>query len=288
MFVKSNQLIELLPYYINKLSAVYPDSEIENIFYVVCDYKHGFSKIDINLLKPQLSESELLLHRQIVKRLESGEPIQHIIGEIEFYGLPFKVNANVLIPRPETEELVNLILNQIENKAKVLNIIDIGTGSGCIPISLKKHLSQSKIYGLDVSKKAIKTAQLNAQLNNVTVTFIEENILTANLSNLPQFDIIISNPPYVLESDKQKMDKNVLEFDPHLALFVADADPLLFYKKIVKLAVNTLKPMGMLFFEIHENYGLDTEKLLQKNGFTNTKIVKDMQNKDRMVWGKRQ
>jgi len=286
MFVKSNQLIELLPYYKDKLNAIYPDSEIENIFYMVCDYKHGFSKVDIKITNPQLSESELLLHRQIVKRLETGEPIQHIIGEVEFYGFPFHVDTNVLIPRPETEELVDLILSQIKDKSKALNIIDIGTGSGCIPICLKKHLPNAKIYGLDVSQTALEVAQKNVQLNNVDITLVSQNILTTNLSDLPQFDIIVSNPPYVLKSDKQKMNKNVLNFDPHLALFVDDSDPLLFYKRIVKLAVNKLKHKGILFFEIHENYGIETQELLQKNGFIKTVIVKDMQGKDRMVWGK--
>ena len=193
------------------------------------------------------------------------------------------MNSDVLIPRPETEELVDLILS--ESKNEKLNILDIGTGTGCIPISLKYSLSNATVTSIDVSTGALETAKKNSCLNNVDILFLEKDILIADLSNLPQQDIIVSNPPYVLESDKKIMSQNVLEFDPHLALFVDDSTPLLFYKRITELAKSKLNIGGKLYFEIHENFGSETENLLIENGFKNIKIVKDMQGKDRMVIG---
>jgi len=284
MFVTTNNLIDLIPYYKSKLGEVYEESEIENIFYLICDYTHNLSKIDIRISNTKLSESELLIHRSYVKRLLTNEPVQHIIGETEFYGLPFFVNQNVLIPRPETEELIDLILTSTKNSD--LNILDIGTGTGCIPITLKSNLPLTKVTAIDISEKALDTATKNATLNKVDIQFIQKDILTEDLNDLPLFDIIISNPPYVLESDKLKMSKNVLDFDPALALFVEDTNPLLFYKRITKLATNKLTPNGQLFFEIHENFGKETEQLLIDSGFIGTRIIKDMQGKDRIVYGK--
>ncbi len=283
MFVNTNKLIDLLPYYKEKLAPIYPNSEIESIFYTICDYKHNLQKIDVKFSDNHLSESELLSHRNIVKRLQNHEPVQHITGEVEFYGLPFMVNSDVLVPRPETEELVDLILNKTEDTK--LNILDIGTGSGCIPISLKTNLNQATVTAIDISEKALETASKNANLNNVDIAFVEKDILNKDLSDLPKQDIIISNPPYVLESDKQQMSKNVLDFDPHLALFVDDSTPLLFYKRITELAKLNLNPGGKLYFEIHENFGKETEDVLKENGFTNTRIIKDLQGKDRIVCG---
>jgi release factor glutamine methyltransferase len=283
MFVNTNKLFDLLPYYKEKLNTFYPDSEIENIFYIVCDYKHDLKKFEVKFSGAQLSESELLIHRDIIKRLQTHEPIQHIIGKVEFYGLPFLVNSNVLIPRPETEELVDLILADTKNSN--LNILDIGTGSGCIPISLKVNLPLANLTGLDISENVLETAKKNATLNNVEVDFLETNILNSDLSNLPKQDIIISNPPYVLESDKKQMSENVLDFDPHLALFVDDNNPLLFYKCITELAKLNLNKGGRLYFEIHENFGKETQSLLTENGFVNTKVIKDLQGKDRIVSG---
>lgn len=283
MFVTTNNLIDLLPYYKTKLVDIYEDNEIENIFYVICDYKHNLSRIDVKISNTLLSESELLMHRACIKRLLTNEPIQHIIGETEFYGLSFLVNQDVLIPRPETEELIDFILSTTKNSA--FTILDIGTGTGCIPITLKSNLPLTKVSAIDISEKALETAIKNARLNKVNVNFSHKDILTNNLTDLPQFDIIISNPPYVLESDKLKMNKNVLDFDPELALFVADENPLLFYKRITTLAVEKLNKNGRLFFEIHENFGKETKQLLINAGFTNVNIINDMQGKNRIVWG---
>jgi len=283
MFVNSNLLIDVLPYYLDKLKAVYPQKEIENIFYMVCDFKYGLSKVQVKLSDKRLSESELLMHRSIIKRLLNHEPIQQIIGEVEFYGLPFKVNKDVLIPRPETEELVDLIIQQHDTKRPT--ILDIGTGSGCIPISLKHNIPESKVYALDVSEKALIVAKENAKINAVDITFVLADILTEDLKTLPQFDIIVSNPPYVLESDKLQMSQNVLNFDPHLALFVDDETPLLFYKRIVFLSKHLLKPNGKLYFEIHELLGEEVKTLMENHHFKNVNLLKDMQGKDRMVFG---
>ena len=285
MFVNSNQLTDLLPYYLDKLASIYPEKEIENVFYTVCDYKHHLTKIEVKMSGKRLTESELLMHRAIIKRLLHHEPIQHIIGEVEFYGLPFKVNKDVLVPRPETEELVDLIIHK--NKLNAPSILDIGTGSGCIPISLKYNIKNATVYGIDVCKKALNVAKQNAFNNKVDVNFILANVLTDVLSTLPQMDIMVSNPPYVLESDQQQMSDNVLKFEPHLALFVDDNDPLLFYNRIVYLSQYLLKPSGQLYFEIHEKFGKDVQLLMQNNGFKNVKVIKDLQGKNRMVLGER-
>jgi release factor glutamine methyltransferase len=285
MFVKSNKLFELLSYYKEKLEGIYPVSEIESIFYLVCDYKHAKSRLDVKISGCQLSESELLMHRNIVKRLLNNEPIQHIIGEVEFYGLPFTVSKDVLIPRPETEELVDLIIGEYTNSE--VSILDIGTGTGCIPVSLKKNIPNSIVTSIDVSKEALAVAVKNAKLNEVEVSFELRDVLSDDLKNIKGVDIIVSNPPYVLESDKNKMTKTVLDFDPHLALFVDDLTPLVFYEKITAIAGGKLKSGGKLYFEIHENFGTETEKILKLNGFINTKIIKDLQNKDRFVVGQK-
>ncbi|MGV6861741.1 MAG: peptide chain release factor N(5)-glutamine methyltransferase [Putridiphycobacter sp.] len=281
MFVKSNKLVDLLPYYLDKLDGIYGKKEIENIFYLVCDYKHQLSKVEVRMSSKKLSESELLLHRNIVKRLQKHEPIQHILGIVEFYGCPFKVNGDVLIPRPETEELVDLILNDLKNKQ--LNVLDIGTGSGCIPICLKKNNKNLKVSAVDISDSALEVARQNAKLNQVEIDFYQADVLKSELDFITQQDVIISNPPYVLDRDKKNMAQNVLNFDPHLALFVDDKTPLLFYKRIVYLAQKILNPSGIIYFEIHEEFGEAIYQLLQENGFTGVKIIKDLQGKDRMA-----
>ena len=283
MFVTSNKIEALLPYYIDKLKGIYPESEIKNLFYYMCYFTFGIEKIEIKYSEHRLSESELLIQRAYVKRLLNHEPIQHIIEVCEFYGLNFKVNSNTLVPRPETEELVDLILN--ENSNTNLNVLDIGTGSGCIPISLKHMRNNWEIIGLDISSDALKMAKLNAQSNHVSVNFMNCDILHNTPPLTEPLDIIISNPPYVLESDKKEMSPNVLQYDPHLALFVPNDNPLLFYIKIAELSKNLLKPLGKLYFEIHEKYGQDVIQLLLENGFETVKVHQDLQGKDRMVSG---
>jgi len=281
MFVSSNKIADLLPYYQVKLKNLYPENEIDSLFYFMCYFLFKLEKHAVKFSDLRLSESELLAQRQIVKRLQNSEPIQHITGYTEFYNLTLKVTADTLIPRPETEELVDLILN--ENANLDLQVLDIGTGSGCIPISLKRNRSNWTVSGLDISGEALKVAISNADYNQVNISWIQNDILTNKLQE--SYDIIVSNPPYVLESDKAEMNPNVLAFDPHLALFVSDEDPLLFYKRILELCQSHLNPNGKIYFEIHEKYGNEIKKLLESNYFHQVNVIKDLQGKDRMVTG---
>jgi release factor glutamine methyltransferase len=216
--------------------------------------------------------------------LKNEIPIQYLLGKTSFYGLDFEVNPAVLIPRPETEELVDWIISydQIHKSTKPLRILDIGTGSGCIAISLAKNIPNSQVFAIDVSEKALATAQKNAEINNVKVAFLEENILeTDDLEQ--QFDIIVSNPPYVRQLEKQEIKKNVLDNEPHLALFVEDNDALVFYRKIAELAQKNLLPNGQLFFEINQYLGKEMMELLEKMGFKNIELRKDIYGNDRMI-----
>lgn len=237
-----------------------------------------------------LTEREILELENIQKRLLNYEPWQHITGFADFYGLKFQVSPNVLVPRPETEELVALILENVKPKQRIL---DIGTGSGCIPITLKKKHDHLEVFGLDVSEAALKIARKNAEWNKVEINWRQANILEKSEWNKvgaeqleEKFDIIVSNPPYVLESDKSEMHRNVLEFDPELALFVADETPLLFYNAIADFALQYLKPNGQLFFEIHQDFGQEMVDLLKQKGFVKVVLEKDLFENDRIVFGK--
>jgi release factor glutamine methyltransferase len=280
MFASTNKLFDLLPYFKKKLGALYSDREVENIFYWVCEDRFDLPKFEVRMSEKRLSESEMLAMRSIVKRLEKQEPVQYILGTTEFYNCKIKVNVNTLIPRPETEELVDWVLENIPKDSVVL---DIGTGSGCIPIALKKADNSLSVSGLDVSAEAIEMAKESARLNAVKVYFLQMDILNPDLMQLNMYDIIVSNPPYVLESDKEKMNDNVLAFEPHLALFVADHEPLLFYKAIAQIGLAKLKPNGFLFFEIHEDFGAETSEMLEQLGYKNIELKQDMQGKDRMI-----
>jgi len=232
------------------------------------------------------SEEEMVLWNSILEPLKLEIPIQYLLGKTSFYGLDFEVNDDVLIPRPETEELVEWIIkgNSNTERFKDLKILDIGTGSGCIAISLAKNIPNAKVYAIDVSEKALATAKKNAVINQVDVAFITQNILeTADLNQ--QFDIIVSNPPYVRNLEKQEIKKNVLNNEPHLALFVEDDDALIFYKKIAALAQKNLLENGQLFFEINQYLGKDMVALLEKTNFKNIELRKDIYGNDRMIRG---
>ncbi len=276
------QLLEFKNIFFKELSDVYPQTEIQSFFNILIEFKLNLSRIEL-ALQPDfnIDKNELDFLQKALLNLKKQIPIQYIIGETEFYGLPFIVNKNVLIPRPETEELVSWILTSTPLSDQI-KILDIGTGSGCIPISLAKNLPNAEIYALDISKEALKIAKKNALKNNVTIHFIEADILTLN--ELPQhFDIIISNPPYVRELEKEQMHQNVLANEPHLALFVENENPLLFYDKIAELAKKYLTKSGKLFFEINQYLGNETIELLQSKGFKNIQLKKDIFEVDRMV-----
>ncbi|MFE3871773.1 peptide chain release factor N(5)-glutamine methyltransferase [Flavobacterium sp. ZS1P70] len=271
--------------FIQELTSIYDAGEAESFFYLILEKKNNLKRIDL-ALRPDLefSQEEILVWNSILEQLKKEIPIQYLLGKTSFYGLDFEVNENVLIPRPETEELVEWILsnNRISHESKNLKILDIGTGSGCIAISLAKNIPNSEVYAIDVSEKALATAKKNAELNKVKVTFINQNILeTKDL--LQQFDIIVSNPPYVRNLEKEEIKKNVLDNEPHLALFVEDNDALIFYKKIAELAQKNLSEQGQLFFEINQYLGKEMINLLEKMNFKNIELRKDIYGNDRMI-----
>ena len=269
------------------LLAIYPKTEIDSFFFILIEEKLKLQRID-TVLKPDflITNKNLTDLKNIVKRLQKEEPVQYILGNTEFYGLPFLVNKNTLIPRTETEELVAWVLYEIKvlanNKITEPSILDIGTGTGCIPISLAKNLTSLNISAIDISPEALLIAKQNAILNKVTIEFIELDIL--NTESLPQeYDVIISNPPYVRELEKEEIKNNVLENEPHLALFVEDENPLIFYNKIADLAKQQLSKNGMLFFEINQYLGKETVNMLVKKGFKNIQLKKDLFGNDRMI-----
>jgi len=268
------------------LSELYPSEEIQSFFNILSTEYLNLSRIEI-ALKPEKAVSDEMVEefQKAILRLKNFEPIQYIVGETEFYGLPFKVNRHTLIPRPETEELVEWIISGqklITNNPKSITILEVGTGSGCIAISLAKNLPNSRIFALDVSVEALKIARENAEINEVEIEFFQTDILT--VEDLPkQFDIIVSNPPYVRELEKELMQQNVLRYEPESALYVANEDPLVFYRVISKLAKNHLKPNGTLFFEINEYLATEMIALLKSEGFQNIEINKDIFGKDRML-----
>lgn len=268
------------------LTAVYNAQETEAITLMVLTEITNASKATIKAFP----ENELTLTQQeeannILTQLKTGKPLQYAIGYTEFYGLKFMVNPAVLIPRPETEELVQWVLDTVTDKNS--SVLDIGTGSGCIAISLKKKLPDAPVSAIDISADALSTAKENAQLNQVEINFIEADILNINSEiEILKFEIIISNPPYVTLDDKKQMHTNVTDFEPHTALFVPQDDPLIFYKAIANFAAKSLADTGLLFFEINENLGKETVTLLERKGFKNIELRQDMSGRDRMIKAK--
>lgn len=286
--------------FLEELSPLYDEKEIESFFYIVLESFHKKKRIDLALNPAmEMDAIELLRWESVLSDLKKQKPIQYILGETEFYGLSFLVNENTLIPRPETEELVEWIISDNEefqqvqsDKSLKLNVLDIGTGSGCIAISLAKNLQNTQVSAIDVSEKALATAKKNAEINKVEVNFINVDILNVNeLSELQTsnfklqtpIDIIVSNPPYVRNLEKEEIKPNVLEFEPHLALFVEDNDALLFYRKIAELAQKNLSKNGRLYFEINQYLGKETVELLENLGFKEVILKKDIYGNDRMI-----
>lgn len=277
-------IAELRQEFYASLLGRYPSEEVGSFLTILSEKILNLKRIDLVLRSNnELSENQQQEFKNAVKRLQKFEPIQYITGETEFFSLPFKVNKHTLIPRPETEELVQWILDisQTKNPAN-LDILDIGTGSGCIAISLAKNLTPAAVSALDISSEALKIAHRNAINNKVAITFEQRDIL--KVSKLPKlYDIIVSNPPYVREMEKKAMHKNVLEYEPAAALFVSNVDPLVFYKAIARLAKHNLKPGGALFFEINEYLSETLSVELKNIGFNAIEIRKDLFGKDRMI-----
>lgn len=271
--------------FIKELSSLYDAYEAESFFYLILEDKHKLRQIDLALNHElAFSEADFVVWDSLLAQLKKEVPIQYLLGKTNFYGLDFEVNENVLIPRPETEELVEWIISEnkgIEKRGKI-KILDIGTGSGCIAVSLAKNLPNAEVYAIDVSKKAIETAKRNAIRNDVEVTFLFQNILEADELKC-KYDIIVSNPPYVRNLEKEEIKNNVLNYEPHLALFVDDNDALIFYRKIASLAHNNLLENGQLYFEINQYLGKEMVDLLGKMDFINIDLRKDIYDNDRMI-----
>ena len=282
---------EFRDYFKITLKKLYPASEIDTFLFLLLEEYLNFKRIDIVLKSNfNISSEVLTLLKSSTKLLEQEIPIQYIIGKTEFYGFPFILNEHVLIPRPETEELVTFILDKVSKldshyaikKDNTIKILDIGTGSGCISIALKKSLPLAEISALEKSDKALRIAEKNTHLNKVDINLIQQDILkTTELNNT--YDIIVSNPPYVRESEKKEIKNNVLNNEPHMALLVEDNNPLIFFDKIAELAKNHLTKNGLLFFEINQYLGKETVDLIRLKGFNTIELKKDIFGHDRVI-----
>jgi len=277
---------EIFKYITTNIKNIYDERERYSIAKLLMEDIFGISSVElINELNGYssriINDDDIKRIENVVSQLKEYRPIQYVLGHTLFYGLYFIVNENVLIPRQETEELVDIVIKENYGKNR-LRIIDIGTGSGCIAISIAKNINDSLITGTDISEKAIETSKINAKKNNVNnVEFILDDIFNSNISN--KYDIIISNPPYLTDDDKQYMMNNVLKYEPHIALFVDNNDPLMFYKAIISFARNNLLKNGVLYFEINERYGEAIRQMLECYMFIDINIIKDINNKDRFV-----
>ncbi|NPD83873.1 peptide chain release factor N(5)-glutamine methyltransferase [Lentimicrobium sp. L6] len=264
---------------IEELSGIYPEEETKAITLWLFEEFLGVGRVDFQLnLNNGMSESELLKFNFAIKDLKKGKPIQHVLGYTWFLNLKLQVNEHTLIPRPETEELVQYIISK-ENSNSSLKILDIGTGTACIPLALEKAMPQHKYYGLDFKSEIIELAQKNVQAQNSTIDLVQLDILKEDFSG--DYDVIISNPPYVLESEKKEMHKNVVDFEPESALYVKDSAPLLFYERIILQAKDHLHNNGRLYFEINEKYGTELSDLLIKHGFESIQIICDFRGRIR-------
>lgn len=281
---KIQTIKEIKPYLARELFGLYPDEEISALAGIIIKTIFKLSKLHL-LAFPETSVSlkqndEI---KSICLELKTGKPIQYIIGETNFYNCIIRVNPDTLIPRPETEELVDLIIK--ENRGFTGKILDAGTGTGCIAIAIAVNIPGSTVFGFDFSERIVNTARENASLNKVRVSFIKSDILNPDPDLLPVADIIVSNPPYVTESEKAMMDRNVLDFEPHSALFVKDSEPLVFYSSILKIAEAKLYEGGRIYFEINEKMGKNMIQLLDSYGYRDVVLIKDINNRDRIIKG---
>jgi release factor glutamine methyltransferase len=269
------------------LSPLYAAEEVESLTRIILEHVTGLSRLQLHLNQSDpLPEPKIMQIMEILNRLQTHEPIQYILGETEFYGLKFKVAPGVLIPRAETEELVDWIIN--DQKGKCKSLLDIGTGSGCIPIAIGQNTDVEKIEGWDISEAALAIARGNGQKNSSRVQFSRQDIFNpTGIDPLSKWEVIVSNPPYVLREEADRMQRNVVDFEPHLALFVPDSDPLLFYRTIAQFATAHLHHHGSLYFEINERMGEPLERLLREYGFEDILTRKDLQGKERMIRARR-
>ena len=270
-----NKLVNIIPKFLSEINN-FSSREVTSFAYLSIEKILGYSKSDCIIhSNQQLTNDNIISFENIISDLKQNIPIQYILGEAHFYDLKFKVNSSTLIPRGETEELVQYILLH-----DFITVLEIGTGSGCIAVSIAKN-SNSKITAIDNSIEALEIAKSNAILNSVKINFVLSDVF--NFSETKKYDLIVSNPPYVLESEKKIMDKNVLDYEPHNALFVSDNDPLVYYKEIAKIATNNLNKNGLLFFEINEKYSKQIIELLSNLNFVDIELKKDINGRNRII-----
>lgn len=283
MFVSSNKLSAIKKYFKERLQNHFSESEIKYMFNSAAEERLAYKNAYLLLEDISLSESDLLFFRAVVKRLLAEEPFQQIIGFTEFYGLKIAVTKDVLTPRPETEELVHIIIQETKKESPI--IADFCSGSGCISLALKKQFPKATVYGFEKSSKAIVVAKQNASQLQIEVDFQEVDVLQADFVHYPKVDILVSNPPYIRLSEKKDMSNTVLKHEPDMALFVEDTDPLIFYRQIAQIGKEILLPKGKVYFEINEYLGEETSELLRKIGYQEVNIHRDLQGKQRIVEG---
>ena len=280
MRIASNKLYDIIAFYNTELSSIYEQSELHALIQQVCKFYLGFSPTDVTLKKTEnLNQSDVLKLYHCCKEQKKNIPLQYVLGETVFFGLTFKVNSKVLIPRPETEELVEIILNDCrELNETTLDILDIGTGSGCIPITLKNKLQEANVSAIDISQEALQVAQQNALLNKSTVLFNCCDILAPDTEYvLETYDIIVSNPPYISKNEISQMHERVKNNEPEIALFVEDKDALVFYRRIIELCKQHLNAGGALYFELNTLFAEEVKQLaLKSNLFTKVILIKDL------------
>jgi release factor glutamine methyltransferase len=280
--IADNTIQAVTTYFKQQLETVLDANELKMTYRIMMAHYFGFSATDLAIKRDhRFTESELVKVIHCVKRLQKQEPLAQIVGETEFFGLRFLVNRHTLIPRPETEELVDWVIK--ENANSDTTILEIGTGSGCIPISLKKHLTAAQVTSYDISLEALEVARKNALLNTVVVDFQQVDILSAAIDEAAQWDIIVSNPPYIAQKEFDSMDKNVTDYEPHLALFVGDDNPLVFYRKIAEIGLRHLAKEGIIYVEINQYLSEQTVELFQSAGYQQVDLRKDINGNYRMI-----
>lgn len=284
-FAQKQNMTETIAYIKESLRDLYPSSEVSSLVRLIMERVCNIQPHHFLFCKDkELPESEKSRIHDIVERLKQMEPIQYILGTADFYSLQFEVDPSVLIPRPETEELVEQVI--LDNADKKIKILDIGTGSGCIAVTLRKHLKKASVIATDISAEALATARRNAKRNNTTVTFIQTDILDPEKAEMDIpfiLDVIVSNPPYIKEEEKKDMERNVLDYEPHLALFVPDNDPLLYYWHIAHFGKKKLRRNGRLYFEINAACGNMVVEMLEEEGYKNIELIQDLSGRDRII-----
>ncbi len=279
-----NTIAQIFSELVHELETLYEPQEATSIMQTIMRRKIGITRLDLALKRDQpMKEKDFEQLMTISEQLLQGAPMQYLLGQVDFLGCTIRLNRDVLIPRPETEELTKMVIDETKGRTD-LRMVDIGTGSGCIAVALARHLPDNDICALDISQKSLELARINAISNMVTVDFQNCNILIEEYwKRLPDYDVIVSNPPYILEKEKSTMHINVVNYEPHIALFVPNDEPLLFYDKISAMATKRLRKGGRIYFEVNEAYGREVGKLLKSRGFEKVKLLKDLSGKDRFV-----